>query len=74
MALQDVTAAASEVVALRDAVTEALGRRDAAIRQAFADGVPIGAIAKAANLTRARVSELLGHPFHRVGRPARTKD
>lgn len=71
MALQDVTAAAGELVALRHAVSEAQQRRDAAIRAAFADGVPIVAIARAANLTGSRVSEILGHPFERVGRPAR---
>ena len=59
-------------IALRDAVAEAQQRRDTAIRRAFADGVPIGAIARAANLTRARVSSILGHPFERVGRPSRS--
>jgi hypothetical protein len=72
MALEDVTAAASDLVALREAVGDALGRRDRAIKQAFADGVPIGAIASAATLTRARVSSILGHPFERVGRPPRS--
>lgn len=71
MPLQDVTAATLELIARRDAVTEAQRRRDAAIRQAFADGIPIGAIARASNLTRARVSSILGHPFERVGRPSR---
>ena len=70
MALDDVTSVAIELQTLRAAVGEVLQRRDAAIRQAFADGVPIGAIAQAANITRARVASILGHPFHRVGRPS----
>jgi hypothetical protein len=61
MGLQDVTTAAGEQQ-----------RRDTAIRQAFDAGVPIGAIASAANLTRARVASILGHPFQHVGRPPRT--
>jgi hypothetical protein len=72
MALEDVTKAARELAALRHAVNEAQQRRDIAIRQAFAAGVPIAVIARAANLTRARVSSILGHPFERVGRPPRT--
>jgi hypothetical protein len=72
MALEDVTAAASDVITLRVSLVESLARRDGSIRQAFADGAPIGAIAKAANLTPARVSSILGHPFERVGRPSRS--
>ena len=72
MVLEDVTAATRELIASRQAVAEAQHRRDTAIRRAFADGVPIGAIAQAANLTRARVSIILGHPFERVGRPSRS--
>ena len=72
MALKDVTAAASEVITLRVSLDEALARRDRSIRPAFAGGAPIGAIAKAANLTPARVSSILGHPFERVGRPSRS--
>ena len=72
MALEHVTAAASDVITLRVLLVESLARRDSSIRQAFADGVPIGAIAKAANLTPARVSSILGHPFERVGRPSRS--
>ena len=72
MALDDVTAAASDVITLRVSLVESLARRDSSIRQAFADGAPIGAIAKAANLTPARVSSILGHPFERVGRPSRS--
>ena len=72
MGLEDVAASASGVAALRETLTVALGQRDAAIRQAFTDGLPIGAIAEAAGLTPARVSSLLGHPFHRVGRPSRS--
>jgi len=70
MALDDVTSTATELQTLRAAVSDVLQRRDAAIRQAFTDGAPIGAIAQAANLTRARVASILGHPFHRVGRPS----
>lgn len=70
MNLVDVSAAAGDLAALREALAGALERRDAAIRQAFADGWPIGAIAQAANLTPARIASVLGHPFKRVGRPS----
>jgi len=69
MALEDVSASARELGSIREALTGALDRRDAAIRQAFTDEWPIGAIAQAAGLTPARIASLLGHPFHRVGRP-----
>ena len=73
MALEDVTAAASDVIALARLARRGAGSpRQFAIRQAFADGAPIGAIAEAANLTPARVSSILGHPFERVGRPSRS--
>ena len=71
MGLEDVTTSASAITSLREALTVALDQRDAAIRQAFTDGWPIGAIAQAAGLTPARISSLLGHPFERVGRPSK---
>lgn len=71
MLLDDVTAAAGELVALRASAAAAQHRRDVAIHRAFAEGVPIGVIARAANLTAARVSGILGHPHERVGRPPR---
>lgn len=72
MSIDDVMTAARELAVLRNSVSEALLRRDDAIRHAFNDGCPIGAIATAANVTAARVSRILEHPHHRVGRPART--
>ena len=74
MSLDDVTTAARELAVLRNSVSESLLRRDDAIRRAFNDGCPIGAIATAANVTAARVSSILEHPHHRVGRPARTAE
>lgn len=74
VSLDDVTNAARELAVLRNSVSEALLRRDDAIRRAFNDGCPIGAIATAANVTAARVSSILEHPHHRVGRPARTAE
>ena len=72
MGLEDVSASAQEVASLREALVSALARRDDAIRQAFTDESPIGSIAHAANLTPARIASVLGHPFQRVGRPARS--
>lgn len=43
--------------------------RDAVIVPAFAQGVPIRAIAMAVGLTASRVSDLLGRPMGRPGRP-----
>lgn len=74
VSLDDVATAARELAVLRNSVSEALRRRDDAIRQVFSDGSPIGAIANAANVTAARVSSILDHPHHRVGRPARTAE
>lgn len=74
VSLDDVTNAARELAVLRNSVSESLLRRDDEIRRAFNDGCPIGAIATAANVTAARVSSILEHPHHRVGRPARTAE
>ena len=49
-----------------------LAERDDAIRRAFNDGNPIGAIAGAAQLTPARISAILDHPHGSVGRPRRS--
>ena len=72
MKLEDVSSAARDVTAKRQALTTALEQRDATIRRAFAEGWPIGSIAEAAGLTPARIASLLGHPFQRVGRPSRS--
>jgi hypothetical protein len=69
MALDDVTAAARAVLEQREALDEALARRDAAIRSAFREGQTIGAIAQAASLTNERVSSILNRPFGQSGRP-----
>jgi len=74
MGLEAVTSAARDVATLRGVLAGALQQRDNAIRQAFGEGWPIGAIAEAANLTPARVASVLGHPFQHVGRPPRTPD
>ncbi len=74
MGLEDVSAATRNIAGLRDALSAALEQRDAAIRQAFSDGWPIGAIAEAASLTPSRIASVLGHPFQRVGRPSRPLD
>jgi hypothetical protein len=67
---EDVATAARDVAAKREALTTALEQRDAAIRRAFAEGWPIGALAEVTGLTRARIASILGHPFQRVGRPS----
>jgi hypothetical protein len=71
MGLDDVAVATRDIAAARDTLDQALVRRDDAIRQAFAEGSPIGAIAEAADLTPSRIGSILGHPHQRVGRPAR---
>jgi hypothetical protein len=70
MNLEDVSSAARDVTTKREALTTALDQRDAAIRRAFAAGWPIGALAEATSLTRARIASILGHPYLRVGRPS----
>ena len=72
MTLEDVSSTVRDVTAKRQALTTALEQRDVAIRQAFAEGWPIGAIAEVAGLTPARIASLLGHPFQHVGRPSRS--
>lgn len=70
MGLEDVADATRDIAAARDALDRALARRDDAIRQAFAEGSAIGAIAEAADLTPSRIGSILGHPHQRVGRPS----
>jgi hypothetical protein len=72
MNLEGVSSAACDVTAKREMLTAALDQRDAAICRTFAEGWPIGALAEAASLTRARIASILLHPFLRVGRPSAT--
>ena len=74
MSLEDVVSAARHVAEQREALARALQERDVAIRHAFNERWPIGAIAEAANLTPARVANVLGHPFQHVGRPPKPSE
>ena len=64
--LERATAAYAEAVAEAERRRDA---RDAAIAAAFGEGVPIRVIASAVGLTAARVSDILGRPMGKPGRP-----
>ena len=60
-----VYAEAAEVAARRR------DERDKAIAEAFSAGVPIRAVASLVGLTASRVSDVLGRPMGKPGRPRR---
>lgn len=43
--------------------------RDREITELFAAGASIAELAEATGLSPARIGQILGHPFHRPGRP-----
>ena len=55
--------------ASRRQVADRVQLRDAAMVASLAAGASIGQIARISGLTPARVGQILGHPFGRVGRP-----
>lgn len=67
--LQTARAAAATVVDLRRQVNEGVSARDQAMAAALGSGASIAEIAEATGLSQARVGQVLGHPFGRVGRP-----
>lgn len=66
-----VRVASLEIDRLDQAAATARHQRDQLIRQAFAAGIPVADIAVAAGLTGHRVSQVLGHPHRKRGRPRR---
>lgn len=64
--LERVAAAYAEAA---ESAAQRRAERDEVISTAFAEGMPIRVIAATVGLTAARVSDILGRPMGRPGRP-----
>ena len=62
-------AATAALDAAKAAVIECIEARNAAMDTVLGAGGSLGDIATTSGLTPARVGQILGHPFGRVGRP-----
>ena len=67
--LDQLAGVSAALDAARRQVADRVQLRDAAMEASLAAGASIGEIARISGLTPARVGQILGHPFGRVGRP-----
>lgn len=67
--IAELASAAAAYAEAADLVERRRVERDAVIARAFGAGVPIRVIASTVGLTASRVSDLLGRPMGRPGRP-----